>query len=150
MLRDEGNDIKAAICCPHAFTSLSEHGDEAMQRLRRSRLVLHHADADIVCAGIAAVILLAREITSRDNPHASLSPQLFCRDLAATLFGYVEPKEKTSSGTFITVTFADDLVGEIEFLGIEFPVFFNVRLILIGGDRDILRGSRHLRCCDVA
>ena len=37
----------------HRLTPLSaEHGDEAMQRLRRGLLVLHHGDADIVRAGI--------------------------------------------------------------------------------------------------
>ena len=39
---------------------LTEHCDEAMQRLRRGRLVLNHGDADIVRAGIAAVGLFAR------------------------------------------------------------------------------------------
>src|SRR5262245_4330375 len=102
-----------------------------MQRLRRSRLVLHHGDADIVCAGIAAIILLAGQITSRDDAYTGLSPQLFCRDLAATLFGYVEPKKKAAGGTFITVTTADDLVSEIEFLRIKFSIFLDVRLILI-------------------
>src|SRR5690242_21546586 len=114
MLRDEGDDVEAAISCPHAFTSLSEHGDEAMQRLRRSRLVLHHGDADVVRAGVAAVTLLACEITSRNDPHAGLGPQPFRDDLAPALSGHVKPKEKASSWPFVTVPLADNPVCEIE------------------------------------
>ena len=41
-------------------------------------------------------------------------------------------------------------VGEIEFGGIEPAVFLHMRLVAIGGDADMLRGRRHLRCCDIA
>src|SRR5690349_15273844 len=150
MLRDEGDDVEAAISCPHAFTSLSEHGDEAMQRLRRSRLVLHHGDADIVRAGIAAVRLLAREITSGDHANTRFGPQSFCCDLAAALPRHVEPKKKTSSWAFIAVAVADDLVREIKFFRIKLSILSHMLFILIRGDRDILRRRWNLWRCDIA
>ncbi len=58
---------------------LPEHGHDAMQRLGRGFLVMHHGDADVVRAGIAAVGLIAREIAAGQNAHAGLSPQLSAR-----------------------------------------------------------------------
>ena len=45
---------------------------------------------------------------------------------------------------------ADDVIGEIVLLHIEPPVFFDMRLIAIGGDGDALRREWDLRCRDVA
>ena len=49
----------------------------------------------------------------------------------------------------IAVACADDLVGDVELLGVEPPVLLDVFFVAIGGDRDILRRHRHLRRCDV-
>ena len=54
--------------------ALTEHRDQAMQRLRGDLLVLHHGDADIVGARIAAVGLFAREIAARHDAQARFAP----------------------------------------------------------------------------
>src|SRR6185312_16695641 len=93
---------------------LSEHGDKAMQRLRRVRLILHHGDADIAFAGICAVGLLAREIAPGDDAHASFLPQAFGHAFAVAEFGNIEPEKKSAGRAHVTVSVADDLVGQIE------------------------------------
>ena len=127
-----------------------KHRDEAMQRLGGDLLVLHHGDADIVRAGIAAVGLLAREIAAGHDAHAGLAPQRERRRFAAALRGDIEPEEEAARGTAIAVAVADDLIGEIEFLPIEAAVFLDMRLVAVGGDGDVLRRHRHLRRGDVA
>src|SRR5277367_830767 len=107
-----------------------------MQRLGRGLLVLHHSDADIVRAWIAAVGLLAREIATGHDAHAGVTPQRKCRRLAAALRRNIQPQEKSSGRPAIAVTIADDLIGEIEFLAIETAVFLDLRLVAIGGDGD--------------
>src|SRR6476660_9110149 len=111
MLRDEGDDIKAAICCPHFTSSSTEYGDQAMQRLRRGCLVLHPCDPDVVRAGLAPVGLFAREITSRHDAHAGLFPEPLRHHFAAALFCNIEPEEKPAGRAFVTVAIADDLIG---------------------------------------
>src|SRR5712691_6701370 len=54
---------------------LAQHRDDAMQRLGRGLLVVHHGDADVVRAGIAAVELLARAIAARQHAHPALAPE---------------------------------------------------------------------------
>ena len=46
---------------------LAQHGDEAVQRLGRGLLVLHHGDADIALARVAAILLRARQIAARND-----------------------------------------------------------------------------------
>src|SRR5262245_53821940 len=70
---------------------LPQHGDDAVQRLGRGFLVVHHGDADVVRAGIAAVWLLARAVASRQHAHAAFAPEPRGRDLAAALRRDVEP-----------------------------------------------------------
>src|SRR5262245_39940924 len=120
-----------------------------MQRLRRGRLVLHHRDPDIVRAGIAAVALFTREIAPRYNANTRLGPQALCYSLAATLFRDVQPEEKSAGRALIPVTVADDLIGEIELLGIEPAVIAHMYLVVISGDRHILGGCWDLRRRDV-
>jgi hypothetical protein len=75
---------------------LTKHPDQPMQRLGGDFVILNHGDADIVAAGIAAVVLLAGEITARHNAQARLAPQLQRRRFAAALRRYVEPQEKAA------------------------------------------------------
>ena len=63
----------------------AEHGDDAVQRLGRGLLVMHHGDADEVRAGIAAVGLVARRVAAGQDPHAGLAPQPRRRGLAAAM-----------------------------------------------------------------
>ena len=70
---DEAIQIKNMLCLD-CFASLAvtnhvlpQHRDQAMQRLRGDVLVLHHGDANVVRAGIAAVRLFAREIAARHD-----------------------------------------------------------------------------------
>ena len=59
-----------------ASPRLAEHGDEAMQRLGGDLLVLHHRDADVALAGIAAVGAVAREIVAGNDAQAAVAPEL--------------------------------------------------------------------------
>src|SRR5476649_1577394 len=129
---------------------LSKYGDEAMQRLRRGRAVLNHSDADVVRAGIAAIGLLACKVAAGHYAHAGLLPQPLGHDLAAAVLRDVEPEKKSAGWTLVVVAATDDLVGEIELGGIESAIFLHMDFIAIGGDADMLRGSRHLRRRDVA
>src|SRR6185437_8220959 len=86
-----------------ASSCSAQHRDETMQRLGGGLLVLHHGDADVVGAGIAAVLLLARKIAARNDAQPALAPQPQRRRLAAALRGDVEPEEKSARGPAIAV-----------------------------------------------
>src|SRR6202043_3752662 len=110
----------------------------AMQRLSRGLCVMHHGDPDEVRTGIAPVVLVAGGVASGQDFYAGLAPQPCGRRLAAAMSGYVEPEEKPSGGAPIAVAVADDVVGEIEFLPVEFAVGFDVAFVAISRDRDLL------------
>src|ERR1700720_5057578 len=59
-----------------ALTRSTQHRDEAVQRLGGDFIVVHHGDADVVGAGIAAVGLLARQIAAGHHAQAGFAPQL--------------------------------------------------------------------------
>ncbi len=113
-------------------------------------LVLHHGDADVANAGIAAVGLVAREIAAGHDAQARLAPEPQRGGLIAALRRDVEPEKEAAGRPPIAVAVADDLVGEIEFLRVEPAVLLDMRLVAVGGDRDPLRRHRHLRRRDVA
>src|SRR5579864_8989833 len=97
----------------------SEHLDQAMQRLGGDLFVLHHGDADVVFARIAAVGLLAGEIAAGYDAQPGLAPQRDRCGLAAALRRHVEPEKEAAGRPAITVTVADDLIGEVEFLPVQ-------------------------------
>src|ERR1700677_1610767 len=105
-----------------------------MQPFGSNLFVLHHGDADIVGARIAAVGLLARKIAAGHDAHAGLAPQRERGGFAAALRGNVEPEEEAAGRPPIAVAVADYLVGEIEFLTIETAVCIDVRLIAVSGN----------------
>src|SRR5580693_8727166 len=74
--------------------ALTQHRDEAVQRLGGDFVVLHHGDTDVVGAGIRAIVLLARQITARHHAQASFAPQLQRHRFAAAVRRNVEPEEK--------------------------------------------------------
>src|SRR5262249_4541482 len=129
VLRNKSDDVEAAICCPHAVTSLPQNGDEAMQRLCRSCLVLNHGNPDVAFTRIAAVVLLSREIASRHDTYAGFRPQFLSHCLAVAVPGHVQPEKKSAGWSHVPVTAADDLVGEIEFCGIKLAVFLHMRFV---------------------
>src|SRR5262249_7971700 len=119
ILRQEAG-IEAAIEGGHGhawslLSGLAEHGDNAMKRIGRGLLVVHHGDADVVRAGIAAVLLPARAVASGQDAHAPVAPQPRGRGLAATVRRDVEPQEEAAGGSTVAVSVADDLVSEVEF-----------------------------------
>src|SRR5262245_58851345 len=130
--------------------ALAQHRNEAMQGLGGDLLVLHHSDPNVVRARIAAVSLLARQITAGHDAHAGLAPERKRRRFATALRGNVEPQKEAAGRTAIAVATTDDLIGEIKLGPIQAPVLFDVALVVVGGDGDALRRHRHLRCCDVA
>src|SRR5215469_9872103 len=108
---------------------LSEDRDDAMQRLGRGLLVVHHGDADVVRAGIAAVELLARAVAAWQHAYAALAPESRGCGLTAALRRDVEPQEEAAGRPAIAVAVADDLIGEIELQPVEVAVRFHVRLV---------------------
>ena len=101
--------------------------------------VLHHGDADIIGARVRAVGLLARQIAARHDAHAGFRPQALGHDFAAAEFRHVEPEEKSAGRPLVAVAVADDLVGEIELGVVQLAILFDMRLVVIGGDGDVLR-----------
>src|SRR6185312_17124454 len=95
-------------------------------------------DADIAFAGICAIGLLAREIAPGDDAHASFLPQAFGHAFAVAEFGNIEPEKKSAGRAHVTVSVADDLVGQIELRRIELAVFHHVRLIAVSRNGDVL------------
>ena len=82
-------------------------------------LVLHHGDADVAGARIAAVGLLAREIAAGHDAQPAFAPEPQRRRFAAAVRRHVEPEEEAAGRAAIAVAVADDLIGEIEFVPIE-------------------------------
>ena len=64
--------------------------------------------------------------------------------------GDVEPEQEAAGRPPVAVAVAEDLVGEIELLRVERAALVDMRLVVIGGDRDALRRHRHLRRRHVA
>jgi hypothetical protein len=50
----------------------------------------------------------------------------------------------------VAVAIAQDLVGEVEFDAIELSILLDMRLVAVGGDRDMLQRHRHLWRGDIA
>src|SRR5580704_5615610 len=90
------------------FMPLTQNPHQPMQRLSGDFVIVNHRDADVVAAGIAAVILFASEITSRYNTQPRFTPQLQRRRFAATLRRYVEPQEEAAGRPLVAVTVTDD------------------------------------------
>ena len=121
-----------------------------MQCFRRGRLVLHHGDADVVRAGIAAIGLVAREVSSGHHAHASFGPQSFGYGLTAALLRNVQPKKESAVRALISLTVPDDLIGKIELGGVKRAILLHMGLITVSGNRHVLRRRRHLRCRHIA
>src|SRR5581483_12384862 len=111
-----------------------EHGDEPTQRLARYGFVMHHRDADVAGAGIAAIGLIARQIISGKHAQPGFAPQFHRNLFVRTVSRDVEPEKKSARGTPVAIAPADDPVGEIEFLPIKTAVRFDMRLVFVSGD----------------
>src|SRR6516164_355805 len=110
-----------------------------MQGLGGDLLVLHHSDTNIVRARIAAVGLLARQITAGHDAHAGLAPERQRRRFATALRGNVEPQKEAAGGTPIAITIADNLIGEVELRPIETAIVLDMCLVVVSRDGDALR-----------
>src|SRR5579859_4391851 len=85
------------------LNDLPQHGDDAMERLGRGLLVVHHGDADVVRARIAAIVLLTRRVAARQHPDAGFAPQPCRHHLAAAEGGHIEPQEEAASRPAVAV-----------------------------------------------
>src|SRR6185312_16654006 len=85
-----------------------------------------------------------------DDAHASFLPQAFGHAFAVAEFGNIEPEKKSAGRAHVTVSVADDLVGQIELRRIELAVFHDVRLIAVSRNGDVLERDWNLRRRDVA
>ena len=74
-----------------------------MQRLGRRGIVVHHGDADVVGAGIAAIGLIAREIFPRHDAHAGFAPKPQGHRFAAAVRRNVKRAAGTSGRARLTV-----------------------------------------------
>src|SRR3954464_5427388 len=100
--------------------------------------VLHQRQPDIAVAGIAAVGLLPRQVAARQHTHAGLLVKFHRHGLVAAKCGYVEPDAKTAGRAVVAIAVAEDLVGQIEFHAVQPAVLLDMRLVAVGGDRDLL------------
>src|SRR5215475_9771715 len=107
--------------------------DQPMQRLGRRFGVRYQRQPDVTGAGIAAVVLLPRQITSGDHAHAGIAIKFDARRFVAATIGDVEPDAEAACGAMVAIAIAEDLVGEIELDAIEFSVLLDMRLVAIGG-----------------
>src|SRR5882724_957028 len=98
---------------------LVQNFDQPVQRLGRCFTVGHQRQTNIAGAGIAAVGLLACQVTSRHHADASVLVELHGRRLIAAMGGYVEPDAEAAGGTAIAVAVPENLIGEIELDPIE-------------------------------
>ena len=121
-----------------------------MQRFGCCFTVLHQRQANIAGAGIAAVGLPARQIASGHHAHAAVLVEFHRGRFVAALGRDVEPDAEAAGRPHIAVAIPEDLVGEIELDAVEPSIFLDMRLVAIGGNRDMLQRHRHLRGGDVA
>src|SRR5450631_912880 len=129
---------------------LIQNFDQPVQRLGCCFTVLYQCQTNVAGAGIAAVGLLARQITSGHHAHAAVLVEFYRRCLIAAAGRHIEPDAETTGGAMITITIAEDLVGEIELDPVEPPVLLDMGLVAVGRDRDMLQWHWHLGCCDIA
>ena len=121
-----------------------------MQCLGCCFTVLYQRQTNVAGAGVAAVGLLPRQVTSRHHAHAAVPVEFDRRRFVAAMRRHVEPHAETAGRTMITITIAENLIGEIEFETVEPSVFLDMRLVAVGGDGDMLQWHRHLGRSDIA
>src|SRR6476660_2243758 len=116
---------------------LIQNFDQPMQRLGCCFTVLHQRQANVAGAGIAAVGLLARQIAAGHHAHAAVPVELHRRRFVAAAVRHIEPDAKAAGGPPIAVAIAENLIGELEHDAVEPPGLLDMRLIAVGGDRDM-------------
>src|SRR5215472_15046264 len=104
-----------------------EHSDQAVQRLGRGFLVLHHGDPDVPCTRIAAVSMVARQVPAGNDAQTALTPELHGGGFIAPARRHVEPQIEAAGRPPVAVAIADDLIGEIELRRIEAAVLLHMR-----------------------
>src|SRR6266581_7665225 len=132
------------------WKSSAQYTNQAMERFRGRRLVLHQRDPDVARTRIAAVGLVAREITARHHAKPCFAPQPQRDRLITAMLRDVEPQQETAGWPAIAITAAENLVGEVKLHLIEPLVLHDMGLVRIGGDRHPLCRQRHLRGGDIA
>src|SRR5207302_5476672 len=100
--------------------------------------------------GIEAAGLLPRQIAAGDYAHAGVAIKLHGRGFVAAARGHIEPDAEAAGGPAIAIAIAEDPVGEIELDPVKPAVLFDMCLIAVSCDRDLLQRHRHLGCGDVA
>src|SRR6267142_1547368 len=92
---------------------------QPVQRFGYGFTVLHQRQPDIAVAGIAAVGLLPREVTSGQHAHAGSLVEFHRRRYVAAMRGDIEPDAEAAGRAVIAVAVAENLIGKIEFYPIE-------------------------------
>src|ERR1700736_1042793 len=77
---------------------LIQNFEQPVQRLRRCFTVRYQRQADVAGAGIGAVGLLPRQITSGHQAHAAVLVEFHRRRLVAALRRHIEPDAEAAGG----------------------------------------------------
>src|ERR1700676_73021 len=118
---------------------LIQNFDQPVQRLGRCFAVRYQRQADVAGAGVRAVGLPPRQITSGHHAHAAVFVEVHRRRLVAAARRYIEPDAEAAGRPAIAVAIAENLIGEIELDPVEPPVLLDMSLVAIGRDRDMLQ-----------
>src|SRR5471032_2104462 len=98
---------------------LIQNFDQPVQRLGCCFTVLYQRQANVAGAGIAAVGLLPRQVTSRHHAHAGIPIEFHGCCFVAAMGRDIEPDAKAGGGAAITGAVAENLIGKIELDPVE-------------------------------
>src|ERR1700722_11185622 len=98
---------------------LIQNFDQPVQRVGCCFTVLHQRQANVARAGIAAVGLLPRQVTSGHHAHAGIPVEFHRCGFVAAMARHIEPNAEAAGGPDIAVAVTENLVGEIEFDPVE-------------------------------
>src|SRR6202166_2542554 len=89
---------------------LIQNFDQPVQRLGCCFTILHQGQTNVAGAGIAAVGLLPRQVTSGDHAHAGILVEVHRRGFIAAVARYIEPNAEAAGGAMIAVAIAENLI----------------------------------------
>src|SRR5713101_79260 len=104
---------------------LIQNFDQPVQCLGCCFTIRHQRQANVAGAGIAAVGLLPRQVTSGHHAHAAVLVEFHRRRFVAAALGHIEPDAEAAGGPVIAIAIAENLIGEIKLDPVEPPVLLD-------------------------